>query len=104
MLNFIDADIGRSISDLKPNIDVPDLEKLLGSVINGASPGEREIQGPEGHWYSLQALPYRADNQIEGALLVLLDIDAAKHGRDYAEAVVETTRQPLVILSKDLKI
>ena len=104
MLNLIDSDIGRSISDLKPNIDVPDLPELLGSVVNGASPSVREIQGPEGRWYSLQALPYRADNKIDGALLVLLDIDAVKHGRDYAEAVVETTRQPLVILSKDLKV
>jgi signal transduction histidine kinase len=73
-------------------------------VVKGARPTGREIQGPEGRWYSLQALPYRADNQIEGALLVLLDIDAVKHGRDYAEAVVETSRQPLVILSKDLKV
>jgi len=104
MLNLIDSDIGRSISDLKPNIDVPDLAELLGSVVNGASPSAREIQGPEGRWYSFQVLPYRADNQINGALLVLLDIDAVKHGRDYAEAVLQTTRQPLVILSKDLKV
>ncbi len=104
MLNFIDSDVGRSISDLKPNIDVADLAELLGNVVKGASPSLREIQGPEGRWYSLQALPYRAGNKIDGAVLVLHDIDAVKHGRDYAEAVVETTRQPLVILSKDLKI
>jgi two-component system CheB/CheR fusion protein len=104
MLNLIDSDIGRSISDLKPNIDVPDLAELLRSVVNGASPGVREIHGPEDRWYSVQTLPYRTDNKIDGALLVLLDIDAVRHGRDYAEAVVQTTRQPLVILGKDLKV
>ena len=105
MLNLIDADIGRSISDLKPNIDVPDLPELLRSVIHGASPRVREIQDPAGRWFSLQVLPYRSpDNKIDGALLVLLDIDAVKNARNYAEAIVETVRQPLVVLTKDLKI
>ena len=105
MLNLIDSDIGRSILDLKPNIDVPDLPELLRSVVNGGSPGVREIQSPKGRWFAMQALPYRApDNKIDGALLVLLDIDVTKHARNYAEAIVETVRQPLVILAKDLKI
>ncbi|MGJ5818840.1 chemotaxis protein CheB [Paludibaculum fermentans] len=104
MLNFIDSDIGRSISDLKPNIDVPDLEELLSHAIKGGTPAGREVQGPDGTWYSMQAVPYRVDNQIEGALLVLHDIDLVRHGRDYAEAVVEATRQPLIILNKDLKV
>ena len=35
---------------------------------------------------------------------MMLDIDAVKHGRDYADAVVETVRHPLLVLSKELKI
>ncbi|MDD5544176.1 MAG: chemotaxis protein CheB [Acidobacteriia bacterium] len=104
MLNLIESDVGRLISDLKPNIDVPDLLELLRSVVKGATPGEREIQGVDGRGYLLQVLPYKVDHKIDGALLVLHDIDAIKHSRDYAEAVVETVGQPLVILSKDLKI
>ena len=105
MLNLIDSDIGRSISDLNPNIDVPDLRELLRSVISGASPRAREVQDPTGQWFSLQALPYRSpDNKIDGALLVMFDIDAVKNARNYAEAIVETVRQPLLVLSKDLKI
>ncbi|MDQ2948001.1 MAG: PAS domain-containing protein, partial [Acidobacteriota bacterium] len=72
MLNLIPSDIGRSISDLKPNIDVPDLPELLRSVIDGASPNVRDIKGPLGRWFSLQALPYKVPgNKIEGALLLL---------------------------------
>jgi two-component system CheB/CheR fusion protein len=104
MLNLIDSDIGRSISDLKPNIDVPDLTELLQGVIGGASAKPREIQGPDGRWYALQVLPYRAENAIDGALLVLHDIDVVKHSRDYAEAIVQSTRLPLVILSEDLQV
>src|SRR2546426_828904 len=105
MLNLIDSDIGRSILDLKPNIHVPDLPELLRSVVNGGSPGVREIQGPKGRWFSMQALPYRGpDNKIDGALLVLLDIHMTKDARDYAKAIVETVRQPLLVLAKDFKV
>ena len=46
MLNLIDADVGRSISDLKPNIDVSDLAELLRSVIDGAKPERARNSGP----------------------------------------------------------
>ena len=105
VLNLIDSDIGRPIADLKPNIDVPDLLQLLREVVNGRGAAARQIQDPNGRWFSLQALPYRtSDNKIDGALLVMLDIDAITHARDYAEAVVETIRQPLLILNNELKI
>src|SRR5260370_42675741 len=35
---------------------------------------------------------------------MLLDVHATKLARDYAEAVLETARQPLLILDKDFKI
>jgi two-component system CheB/CheR fusion protein len=105
MLNLIDSDIGRSISDLKPNIDVPDLPELLRSVVNGGGPGMLEIQDQKGRWFAMRALPYRTpENKIDGAMIVLFDIDLARHARDYAEAIVETVRQPLVVLTKDLKV
>jgi two-component system CheB/CheR fusion protein len=105
MLNLIDSDIGRSISDLKPNIRVSDLPELLRGVVSGGRPAVREIEGPKGRWYSLQALPYRApDNKVDGALLVMLDIDAIKRSRDFAQAIVQTVQQPLLVLTRDLRI
>ncbi len=105
MLNLIDSDIGRSISDLKPNINLPDLPELLRGVVRSGSPAMREIEDPKGRWYSLQVLPYRApDNKVDGALLVLLDIDASKRSREFAEAIVETVPLPLLVLTRDLRI
>ena len=105
MLNLIDSDIGRSISDLKPNINLPDLQELLRNVVSGGSPAAREIEGPKGRWYSLQVLPYRApDKKVDGALLMLLDIDAIRRSRDFAEAIVQTVTQPLLVLTRDLRI
>jgi PAS domain S-box-containing protein len=44
------------------------------------------------------------DKRIDGALVVTSDIDEIKHARDYAEAIVETVRHPLVVLTDDLKV
>ena len=105
MLNLVDSDVGRSILDFKLNIDLPDLAELLRSVINGNNPAPRDIFSSEGRWYSLQLLSYRAPSgRVDGALMVLFDIHSTKLSRDYADAIVETVQQPLVVLSKDLKL
>jgi PAS domain S-box-containing protein len=36
--------------------------------------------------------------------MMLIDIDAAKRGLDFAEAIVETVREPLVILNQNLRV
>ncbi len=45
VLNLIPTDIGRPISDLKPRINVPDLEELLAEVIESVTPLERDLRG-----------------------------------------------------------
>ncbi len=42
--------------------------------------------------------------KIDGAVLMLIDIDAARRGLDFAEAIVETVREPLVILNQNLQV
>ena len=72
----------------------------------------QEIQDRDGHWYDMRIRPYRTiDNKIDGAVLVLVDIDNLKHSnsqlmeaRDYAEAIVETVREPLLVLNLDLRV
>jgi hypothetical protein len=44
------------------------------------------------------------DGKTDGAVLMLIDIDAAKRGLDFAEAIVETVREPLVILNQNLQV
>jgi PAS domain S-box-containing protein len=79
VLNLIHADIGRPFSDLKVKLDVPDLDAMVGEVIANISTVEREVRDPDGRWYSLRIRPYRtADNKIDGAVLMLVDIDSLK--------------------------
>jgi two-component system CheB/CheR fusion protein len=109
VLNLIPTDIGRPITDLKPNIDIPNLESLVAESVDTMSLNELEVQDRYGHWYSLRIRPYKtAENVIEGAVLTLMDIDAlkaeVKELRVYAEAIVETVREPLIVLDGNLRL
>jgi two-component system CheB/CheR fusion protein len=82
VLNLIPGDVGRPISDIKPNLNVPDLSELIARVIDTLTPLEVEIQDREGHWYLLRVRPYvTLDNKIEGASIALVDIDSLKRDR-----------------------
>jgi two-component system, chemotaxis family, CheB/CheR fusion protein len=85
LLNLIPTDVGRPIGDIRPNIDMPDLDGLISEVSDKGSPVEREVQGRDGRWYSLRMRPYKtAENGIDGVLMALMDIDAIKRGLDQA--------------------
>jgi two-component system CheB/CheR fusion protein len=112
VLHLIPTDVGRPISDLQPRINVPNLEQLLRDVLDSLVPYEREVQDKEGRWYLLIIRPYRtADHRIEGAVLQLLDVgelkrtlEEVRHARDYAEAIIETIGEPLLVLERALTV
>src|SRR5207249_401558 len=80
--NILQTDIGRPLRELRPNIDVPDLEDILCAVIQTASTRARRIIDKDGHEYSLRVRPYRTgDNRIDGAVITLVDIDGNKQRR-----------------------
>src|SRR5581483_3356268 len=103
--NLIPSDVGRSITDLQPQMELPDLRRLLLDAMEGGNRIPRDIRDAHGRWYSLRILPsVGPDGKIDGAVMMLIDIDAAKRGLDFAEAIVETVREPLVILSQNLRV
>jgi len=109
VLNLIPTDVGRPITDLKPNIEIPNLERLVSESIETSTLKEQEVQDRRGHWYSLRIRPYKtSENVIEGVVMTLLDIDALKTEVNelhlYAESIVETVRQPLIVLDGNLRI
>jgi two-component system CheB/CheR fusion protein len=77
--NIMQTDIGRPLRELRPNIDIPDLEEILRDVIRTLSTRERRVTDKEGRDYSLRVQPYRTtDNKIDGAVLTLVDINGRK--------------------------
>jgi two-component system CheB/CheR fusion protein len=75
IFNIREADIGRRLSELKPTMDIPDLDTLLRDVIETLSIREKKVRDGGGRQFLLRIRPYRtADNKIDGAVLTLLDL------------------------------
>jgi two-component system, chemotaxis family, CheB/CheR fusion protein len=112
LFNFIPTDIGRPFNDLRTDFDVSYLESMTLEVLETLNTREQEIQTQAGYWYTLRIRPYRTtENQIDGVTMVFLDIDALKRhaatveaARNYAEAIVDTTPTPVVVLDADFSV
>jgi two-component system CheB/CheR fusion protein len=79
VFNLIPTDIGRPISDIKSKLDVEDLAGMTAAVIDSLTPYEGTVQDKAGNWYSLRIRPYvTLDKNIDGASIVLLDIDSVR--------------------------
>ncbi|MGB7891289.1 MAG: PAS domain-containing protein, partial [Microcoleus sp.] len=112
IFSVIPTDVGRPFSDIRSTLNVPDLEQMILEVIDTLQTKEQEVQTLSGYWYNLRIRPYRTtENQIDGVVMVLLDIDALKRSartleeaRNYAETIVETVQTPLVVLDADFRV
>src|SRR5437016_12366184 len=78
-LNLIPADAGRSIRDLSLTLEIQDLDAMIASVIDTLEVRELRVEDRAGHSYLLRIRPYKtADNKIDGAVLVMIDIEQLK--------------------------
>ncbi|MFA5784839.1 MAG: chemotaxis protein CheB, partial [Phycisphaerae bacterium] len=111
-LNIISSDVGRLISKIKLNVDIPDFERILLDVIESLSPKTFETKDKEGNWYSVYIRPYRTlDNKIDGVIAIFVDVterektqQIIEEARAYAENILETMREPLIVLDADLRV
>ena len=111
LLDLSPVDIGRPLRHLG-FFDVQDIEKTTRAVIENLTLHREDVQDRNGMWYSLSIRPYRTmDNRINGAVITFQDIDPlkrslglAEQARDYAEAMIETVREPLAVLDSDLRV
>ena len=112
LFSLIPTDVGRPFRDIRAALDVPDLEQMILEVIDTLQTQEQEVQTLSGYWYNLRIRPYRTtENQIDGVVMVLIDIDALKRSaatledaRNYAETIVETVQTPLVALDANFRV
>ena len=52
-MKLIPSDLGRLITDLQPDIQIPDFESQIRQVIDSLITKEIEVQDNGGHWYCL---------------------------------------------------
>jgi two-component system CheB/CheR fusion protein len=109
---LVATDVGRPLGDIKSNIRDDDLLADAQAVLDTLVPREREMCTANGAWYLARIQPYRTlDNVIDGVVLTFTDISkrmqaeaAMKDARELAESIVNTVREPLVVLDSTLKV
>jgi two-component system, chemotaxis family, CheB/CheR fusion protein len=93
--------------------DVPlDVESVTAEVIATVRAREFEVCSAGNTWHLMRVRPYLTlDNKVDGAVLVLTEITDLKRcqreadrARVYAEAIIETGREPLLVLDGALRV
>lgn len=106
------ADRGRPLGDLTHRLGYEDLLADAHRVIERLVPIEREIQDVDGRWFLSRILPYRSvDDRIEGVVITFIEISERKRSEEevrkakvYAESIIETLHEPLLVLEPDLRV
>jgi two-component system CheB/CheR fusion protein len=110
--SLIQSDIGRPITDIMLNILYEDLAKDVNEVLQTLASKEDQVSTKDGKWYSMRIIPYRTlQNNINGVVITFSDItdlkkmsELMKARTNYAEGIVNTVRDPMLVLSGNLNI
>ena len=79
VLNLGSHDVGRLITDLRLNLDLPNVQDLILETIDAVIDQHLEVQDLQGRWHSLWVHPCcSGNNQIDGVALALVDIHPLK--------------------------
>lgn len=112
LIRLIPTDIGRPVSDLASNLNYPTMVEDARNVLDSLVPNERRVCDNEGSWFLVRMMPYRTtENVIEGLVLTFLDYNTIMETEErlewtaeFAEAIVETTMHPMIVLDSDLHV
>jgi two-component system CheB/CheR fusion protein len=109
VINLIQTDVGRPINHIVSNLKyenlVRDAEKVLHTIVFK----EVEVESKDNRHYFMRIMPYRTvNNVIDGIVITFEDmttvrklINELEYSRMFAESIVETVREALVILNHE---
>lgn len=112
VMRIVPADIGRALPDLKMQVRDDQMLSDAGRVLAEPVPIEAEVSTDDGRWFLRRVLPYRTDEEdVDGVCLTFHEITAQKqaaaaseYARLYAEAIIRTSRTPLLVLDMDHRL
>ncbi|MCX5893943.1 MAG: PAS domain-containing protein [Deltaproteobacteria bacterium] len=112
VINLIATDLGRPISHLTSNLAYEHLVADVQAVLDTLASKELEVPTKDGNWLQVRIIPYRTvANVIDGVVITCNDITRVKEmegkaqaAQQYAENIVDTVREPLLVLDHDLRV
>ncbi|KQR22999.1 CheR family methyltransferase [Deinococcus sp. Leaf326] len=112
VINLMPVDIGRPITDISVNLNYEYLTRDIARVLDTLETYEAQVQTQDGQWYLMRVSPYRtSDNFIDGVVLAFTNINVVKaleaqvrESMEYAEAVLNSMQDPLLVLDRQLRI
>ena len=118
--------MGRPVSHIVTKMGYQDLVKDAKVVLKTLVPREMEIQTEDDRWFFMRILPYRTiENMIDGVVITFVDITEHREMQEklrqeiverekseqkikmtlsYAENIVNTVREPLLVLDGDMHV
>lgn len=112
LFSLIPTDLGRPLADITHRLEYENLHRDAEEVIANLSKIEREVRAADNRFLIARFSPYRTlEDRIGGVVISFIDVtereEAAqlvREERAYAEAIVETVREPLIVLDQDLRV
>ncbi|MBF8275101.1 MAG: methyltransferase/methylesterase, CheR/CheB with sensor [Candidatus Brocadiaceae bacterium] len=118
ILNLIPSDVGRPISHIVSNLKYEALLDDIKAVLQTLVFKDAQVQTKDGRWYLMRIMPYRTlDNIIGGVVATFTEITGVKRleaslreseviqeACRFAESIVETIREPLLIMDAELRV
>jgi two-component system, chemotaxis family, CheB/CheR fusion protein len=110
VVNLIPTDVGRPLSDIVVNLEDDSLQDDAQEVLQTLVAKDREVHTKTGTWYLMRIRPYRTvRNVIDGLVITFVDVTQlkqaevlAQEAHAYAKSIVQTVREPLVVLDAEL--
>jgi len=126
IINLIPTDVGRPISHIVTKMGYQGLVEDAKGVLKTLVPREMEIQTEDDRWFLMRILPYRTiENMIDGVVITFVDTTQRREIEEklrqeiverekseqkikmtlsYAENIVNTVREPLLVLDGDMHV
>jgi two-component system CheB/CheR fusion protein len=112
VVNLIQSDLGRPLSDISLKIDYPALVNDAEAVLKTLTMKEKTVQHQGGAWYLVRTIPYRTTtNVIEGVVITFVEITEQKRlqaslqdALAFSQGIIDTVRQPFLVLDAQLRV
>lgn len=112
IINLINTDIGRPISDIVHNLEYKNLLNDAEVVLSTLVEKQKKVKSIDNKYYLVRILPYRtSENVIDGVVITFVDMTEQtkaekiiETANNYAKEILSAIDEPVVILDQDLLV